>query len=152
MTERNRTAVHVHLLLVEAELADDCEALRRERLVQLHQVDLPDRDARSLEQLADGRDRSDPHYARVDTGDSAADETAEWLRAQLARLLLARDDHSGRAVVDAAGIAGGDGSVAPERGLQSGELLRARVRAGVLVAFEPVQRDELVVEATGLVR
>src|SRR5438105_7516847 len=109
MTERNRTAVHVHLLLVEAELADDREALRREGLVQLHQVDLPDRDARSLEQLADGGDRSDPHHARVDTGHGAADEAAEWLHAELARLLLARDDDGGRAVVDAAGIAGGDG-------------------------------------------
>src|SRR4029077_5683732 len=36
----DRAAVHVHLLVVEAELADDGEALRRERLVQLHQVEV----------------------------------------------------------------------------------------------------------------
>src|SRR6185295_18441204 len=32
----DRAAVHVHLLVVEAELAEDDEALGRERLVQLH--------------------------------------------------------------------------------------------------------------------
>ena len=44
MAERDRAAVHVHLLGVEAELPDHDEALRGERLVQLDQVEVSDVD------------------------------------------------------------------------------------------------------------
>ena len=47
VAERDRAAVHVHALRVEPELADHREALRRERLVQLDEIDLADGDARS---------------------------------------------------------------------------------------------------------
>src|SRR5688572_10037269 len=40
MADRDRSAVHIHLLLVEPKLADDGEALGRERLVQLDEIDL----------------------------------------------------------------------------------------------------------------
>jgi hypothetical protein len=40
MAERDCSAVHIHLLGVEAEVADHGEALRRERLVQLDEVDV----------------------------------------------------------------------------------------------------------------
>src|SRR5581483_6892490 len=51
VTESDRTAVHVHLPLVETKLADDDERLRGERLVQLDEVDLFEADAGALEQL-----------------------------------------------------------------------------------------------------
>ena len=40
MTERDRAAVDVHLLFVEPEIAHDGHDLRRERLVELDQVDV----------------------------------------------------------------------------------------------------------------
>src|SRR5439155_9372624 len=40
MAERDRAAVHVHLLRIQTELADDDEALRGKRLVQLDQVEV----------------------------------------------------------------------------------------------------------------
>src|SRR5439155_24456972 len=89
MADRDRTAVHVHELRVEAELADDHEALRGECLVQLDEVDVGHVDAGALEQLPDRRNRADAHHARVDSCDRAPDERAEWLRAERLRLLLA---------------------------------------------------------------
>src|SRR5919204_132087 len=50
MPEGDRPAVHVHALLVEAELANDDEALRGECLVQLDEVDLTGGDARPVEE------------------------------------------------------------------------------------------------------
>src|SRR5581483_9181965 len=52
--DRDRAAVDVHLRLVEAELANDGERLRRERLVELDEVDLVERHAGALEELAHG--------------------------------------------------------------------------------------------------
>src|SRR5436853_2198936 len=66
MAERNRAPVDVHLRRIEAELADHGEALRRERLVQLDEVEIVGRDAAPLEDFADGRDRPHAHHARVD--------------------------------------------------------------------------------------
>src|SRR4051794_18644622 len=40
MADRDRPAVHVDALRVEAQLADDCQALGRERLVELDEVEL----------------------------------------------------------------------------------------------------------------
>src|SRR5215831_16508326 len=40
VAERDRAPVHVHALLVEPQLTDDDEALRRERLVQLDEVEI----------------------------------------------------------------------------------------------------------------
>ena len=62
-------------------------ALRRERLVQLDQVDVGDRDAGALEQLAHRRDRADAHHPRVDAGDGAADGTAPAASAPSSRAL-----------------------------------------------------------------
>src|SRR6266511_879687 len=152
MPKRDRAAVHVHLLLVETELTDDGEALRGERFVQLDEVDLLDPDAGSLEQLPYGRDRADAHHARIDTGDGAADERAEGLHAQLLSLLLARDHECRGAVIDAARVARRDASpVRTEGRSQRGQLLRARLGTRMLVALDPVHRDELVAESPGFV-
>src|SRR6266540_4164990 len=106
MAERDRAAVHVHLLLVDPELADDGEALRRKRLVQLDEVDLVDADTCALEQLPDCGNRPDAHDTRVDPGDRASGEAAERLDAELLRLRLARDHERGGPVVDPAVVSG----------------------------------------------
>ena len=65
-------------------------------------------------------------------------------------LLLARDHERGGAVVDAAGVTGGDRSALAERRFQACKLLGARIRTWMLVALEAIHRDELIVEATGV--
>src|SRR6266545_2724136 len=57
MADRDRAAVHVHLLLVEAEVADHRKRLRRERLVELDEIDLGERHTGPFEELAHRLDR-----------------------------------------------------------------------------------------------
>src|SRR3954447_14435408 len=64
VADGDRTAVHVHAVAVEAEFSDDGKALRCERLVQLDEIELADRNARASEKLANRRHRPDPHQTR----------------------------------------------------------------------------------------
>src|SRR6266704_2919601 len=57
MTERDRAAVHVELLVRDPELAHHHEARGRVRLVVLEQVDILDPEARLLQELPDAGDR-----------------------------------------------------------------------------------------------
>src|SRR5260221_9825135 len=52
MPERDRAAVHIRLVAVEAELLLDCQVLRREGLVDLDDVHLLDLHACALQRLA----------------------------------------------------------------------------------------------------
>ena len=59
----------VMLVLVganQAELAHDGDRLRRECLVQLHQVEVVDADPSALERATRGRDRTEAHGRGVD--------------------------------------------------------------------------------------
>ena len=130
MAERDRAAVDVHPLLVDPELAEHGERLRRERLVQLDEVERRRRSTPvAVEQLPHGRDRADPHHARVDAGDRGADERAERLDAEVARALLARDHERGGAVVDAARVSCRDGAALAEGRLRAPRASR-RVVSG----------------------
>src|SRR5712691_7949734 len=147
MAERDRTAVHVQLLLVEPELASDHEALRRERLVELHEIEVADTDTRAVEELAHRRDRRDSHHAWIHADDSAADERAERLHAERARLLLACNHERGGAVVDPARVSHRHRPACAECRLQRRELLGARVGTRMLVTVDAVDGDELVAQS-----
>src|SRR6185437_12426766 len=112
-----------------------------ERLVQLHQVEVADGQAGAFQQLADGRYRPDPHYARIDARNRTPDEPAERLDAQGCSPLFTRDHERGRSVVDAARVAGGDRAALAEHRFEGGELLRGRVRTRVLVPRQPIHRN-----------
>ncbi len=119
---------HVDRGRVEPELADHRHRLRRERLVQLDEVELVEADTGPVEQLADGRDRPDAHHGGVDARDCGAAERPERLDIHRPRALGARDDQCGGAVVDPARVPGGHGALAAERGLQGREFLDASCR------------------------
>src|SRR5690242_15417807 len=68
MAEGDGTAVHVDAILRDAELAQDAERLRGERLVQLPEVDFLATQTRLLERLLRGRPRAHAHDRRVDAG------------------------------------------------------------------------------------
>ena len=108
---------------------------------------------RALEQLAHGRHRPDPHHARVDARDGRADERAERLEPELARLLLGGDDDRGGTVVQARRVAGGHGAVRAETPASAPRASRARCRAAdARRASSVADGHELVVEAPGLRR
>ena len=75
----------------------DGEALRRERLVELHEIELSRTvDARPVEELVRRRESARGPSAQVDTGNGGADERAEWLDPELTSPLLTCDhEHSG---------------------------------------------------------
>ena len=138
--------------VVDPELARDRDRLRRERLVQLDEIDVADREPGAVEQLAHRGHRPDPHHARVDAGDRRGDERAERLDAERARLLLRGDDDGSRTVVQARRVAGRDRAAGAERRLQRRELLECRLGTRMLVARQLAGGDELVVEAAGVAR
>src|SRR5438874_4537898 len=104
MAEGDSATVHVHLLRVQAQLVDDDEALRRESLVQLDEIELAHLDIGACQHLLHRRNRTDPHYTRIDTRNGRAHEGAERLDAKGAGLPLVRDHDRRRAVVDPARI------------------------------------------------
>ena len=83
VSERDRAAVHVQALGVDAELALARQDLGGERLVDLDPVDVVEVELRGLERLADRRDRADAHHRGVDAGDADGDDAGERLGAQL---------------------------------------------------------------------
>src|SRR5439155_17374788 len=147
MPDRDRAAVHVYALRIELKLANDDEALRREGLVQLDEIDVARIDARPLEQLPHRRNRPNPHDLRIDPRDRAADERAERPDAERGSPLFARDHERRGPVVDSARVTPRHRAVLPESRLEGRELLRARVRTGMLVPAHSLHLDELVVEA-----
>src|SRR5947207_12439182 len=99
MAKSDRAAIDVDALLVEPELTDDRDTLRREGFIQFDEIDLGQVDAGAREQSPHGWNRPDSHHTRVDARHRRADELAERLDAQRSRLLFAGDDESSRAVV-----------------------------------------------------
>src|SRR5204863_1954780 len=91
MAERDRAAVDVDALGVEAELADHDQALRCERLVELDEIEVLNLHPRAIEQLPNRRHGPDSHHPRIDACDGRADERAQRLDPQLLRALFARD-------------------------------------------------------------
>ena len=110
-----------------------------------------DGDPGALEELPHRGHRADPHHPRVDSGNRATDERAERLDAERLGAFLARDHERRGAVVDPARVPGSDRSALAEDGLQRRHLLGARVGPRMLVASHALDRDDLLVEAAGLV-
>ena len=101
VAERDRAAVDVDLVPVEAELATVGEGLRGERLVDLDQVERLDRHLDAVEQAADALDRGEEEPLGRDFGLGVADDPGERLQAEPLHGPFARDDRRRRAVRDA---------------------------------------------------
>ena len=150
--DRDCAAVDVHPLLVEPELPHDGEALRRERFVQLDQIELIDGHPGAVEELAHRRDRSDPHHRRVDSGGRRAGEHARAARSPGTGTLLAGDHERRGTVVDPARVARRDRPAGAERRFERRKLLERRVGSRMLVVLEICHRHELIGEAAGFLR
>ena len=74
MAERDRAAVDVQPLGIDRQLAQAREHLRGERLVQLDEIDLVERQAGQLQHLPDRRHRADAEALRLDAGRRERDE------------------------------------------------------------------------------
>ena len=65
MTDRDRTAVDVQLLVRDAERVAAVDRLHRERLVEFPRTDVVDREPVALEQIGHREDGADPHLAWI---------------------------------------------------------------------------------------
>ena len=74
MAERDRAAVDVQPLRIDRQLLQAREHLRGERLVQLDEIDLIERQAGQLQHLSDRRHRPDAEPLRLDAGGREGDE------------------------------------------------------------------------------
>src|SRR3954453_17133265 len=129
VTERDGPAVHVDLLLVDAEHAHRVDGHGREGLVDLEQVDVVDAEAGLLERLlrcvggCTGEVREVVGHLRV------RDDRGERRVAVLLRPGVAGEDEGAGAVVHAGRVAGRVGAVLHEDRLELGEALEAGVAA-----------------------
>ena len=159
VTERAARAVRVRDVLGEAEHAARRDRHRRERLVDLGEVDVADRQAGALERLRDRGDRAEAGVAGLHARRGPRDDLGE--RGETVRLgvVAADDHHRRRRVVEARRVAGRDREVL-DLGVQRLErrhLLHRAAAARVLVGVEDLRRavahrdldrDDLLLQAT----
>ena len=101
MPQRDRAAVDVDAIEVGMLFANSRhQHRRRERLVDLYQVDLVEIEPRSFEHLRRRRDGGCQHQAWVGARDREVDEPGAWGEAELLRPSLAHDQNGGCAVGD----------------------------------------------------
>src|SRR6185295_6478764 len=119
MPDGDGTAVDVDLLRIDTEFLHRGQRDRRERLVDLDDVKLVDRDALPGNRLLDGIGRLGLQGG-VRACDSAVRADLDQPgQVQLRRLVLAHHYYSGRTVRERRRRAGGDGAVFAESGLES---------------------------------
>src|SRR6266481_5013586 len=87
MTDRDRAAIDVVLLGIDAELVARIEALAGEGLIELPEIDIVDLEAVALQQLRHGVDRADAHLVRLAARRRPGDEAAERLKTALFSVL-----------------------------------------------------------------
>src|ERR1019366_212401 len=91
MTDRNRAAVDIDLLRIDAQFVAAIEHLHREGLVQFPEIDVVDLEAVALEQARHREYRPDAHLIRLAAGGDETAEDAERFQAALGSLLVAHD-------------------------------------------------------------
>ena len=102
----DRAAVDVDLLHVEAHVLDEAQHDRRERLVDLDQVEVVDREPGLGQRLLGGGRGAGEHDRRVGAGDGGGEDPGARLQAQLLAGLLVADRQQRGAVDDARRVAG----------------------------------------------
>ncbi len=144
MTERDGATVGIDPLRVRLDLLEPSQHHRRERLVDLDDVDVFDRQAGLLQRVAGGRNRTGQHEYRISA--ARADVVDTGTRGQLVILdgLLGSQQHRAGAVGDLAGQRRRQPATFGQCG-QPGHLLQGGVPRP-LVEPEVVDRDDLVVE------
>src|SRR6185436_18743479 len=108
VAERDRAAVDIDLVPVEAERTAVGEGLRGERLVDLDQVERLDRQLDPVEQTAHAFDGRQEQPLRLDLGLRVADDPGERREPEPLDGPLAGHDRRGRSVGDPGRVAGGD--------------------------------------------
>src|SRR6266849_336698 len=132
VADRDRAAIDIELVRIDAELVAAIDHLHRIGLVELPKVDVVDLQVVALQEPRDRGDRADAHLVRLDAGGNEPAEDAKRLEALLRRDLVAHDHASRGTVRELAGIASADG-LALEHRLDLGQPIGGRIGARSLV-------------------
>src|SRR5258708_12294879 len=123
MPQRNRTAVHIHLLAIEAQFFFNRQILRRERFIHFNQIDVVQRKPRLLQCNLRRRHRTAAHYLRLNSSDAPTHNPPQRFNASLARFFQRHQHHRRSAIDNAARVSGSHGAIFPDRSLQLGQPL-----------------------------
>ncbi len=115
MAERDGAAVDVEAIRIERDLLEAREHLGGERFVELHEIDLVERQARELERLANRRHRTDAEPLRLDAGRRERDEPPKRGETAFPRAFGRRDDDGGGPVACLRRVARGHRAAGMER-------------------------------------
>ena len=135
MAERNGAAIDVDFTLVDTQRADDVEALRSERFVNLEHIDLIQLDARHAERLRDRFNGADAHNFRLYACQSKRLEGSQRVRPSRSAF-AAHDGYRRRAVTRLRRVARGNRAAEGKGRLQLGQHIRCRVRPDPFIRIE----------------
>src|SRR5207302_794077 len=157
----NGGAIDVDLARVPTHFLVDRAGLRRERLVDFHEIEVCRLPARLFETAPRGRHRPHPHDRWVDPGRRERLDLRHRLETELRRALGAHDHDAGRTVVDARCVGGSHRSVLGKCRPQAADRLQRGPRLDefvggegewVALALRNHHRDDLVLEHSRFLR
>ena len=123
MPARDRAAVRIQpgILRVDAHSVAPGEHLHGERLIELEEPHVVERQTRLSENMLRRRDGPDSHQLRLDAGERIGDEPHLRRQPELARGLLRGQQAGRRAVGEPGAVAGRDPPAGAERRPQLGQ-------------------------------
>src|SRR5271168_407582 len=139
MTMRDCATFDIHDVIGQAEFLSNGERDRREGLVDLDTLHVRELPSSALQRLADGRDRAETEHAGFDRRNPVGYQPGHRCdRSRFSKSTI-RDDHRGRAAVEAGGVAGRYRSAFPEGRTELGEHFDRRVGPRCLVDGERLE-------------
>ena len=160
MADGDGAAVDVDAVEGEAEFFGDAEGLDAEGFVEFEEVDVVDGPAGAGEDFLNAGDGSEHDPAGSDAAGGLRADGGERREVEFAGAFGGHEDDGGGCVVDAGRVAGGDGAIFLEGGLEGGERFERGVGADAFVVREDGGRraffggegegNDFGVEAAGL--
>ena len=136
MADGDGAAVDVHLAGIPAHVFVDRAGLGGEGFVGFDQIEVLVLPSRPRQRLAAGRDRPGAHHRRIDPGGGEGGDARQRGQPTFGRLGGGHDDQRAGAIVDAAGVAGGDRAVLAECRAQLAHGVHGAVVADIFVLID----------------
>ena len=153
MTQSDRAALHVYLLVRNAQFLHPCHRHGSERFVALEQVDVADRHARLLQRVLRRRNGAGQHPHRVGGTHRQVVNAGARLEAVFLHRLFRGDQHGSGGVAVLAGDTGGDHAAFVhrlqacqhfQRGASAYGLVGGEIAVGGNLALEPAVLDRFM--------
>ena len=110
MAQGDSSAIDVELVAIEVKFAIAGEDLSGEGFVEFYKIEVSECEAVFRFKFADGGNGANSHETRVDSGGCGGENSGERLEIVLLDKFFAGKNDCGRAIGDAGGVGGGDGS------------------------------------------